>query len=92
MKEGNYLNGIEHEMDVGYSQFKDRKLGGHACEPVWHPSLVMNKETGVPWGLKQVDWFGEYMEKKRIINETRLFNFDGLFVEVTLPRGGFDGK
>ena len=75
-KEENYLKGIEHEMDVGYSQFKDRKK---------HNDSIITE-------LMLVEWFGENMEKKRIINETRLFDFDGLFVEVTLPRGEFDGK
>lgn len=39
--------------------------------------------------LTRVDWLDQNCQKQSCIDETRMFDFDGLFVEVTLPRGEF---
>lgn len=76
-KEENYLDGIDYAMDIGYAQYLEH-AGGNWHKGVWADHIIFNSE-GIPLNI-------EY-DKNR--DETRLFDFDGLLVEVTLPRGEF---
>ena len=106
MKDKNYLKGIDYAMDIGYAQFKDRKMNEHDDAII--PNLYANRFCVDPAiGKDYSEWYksvgnfasmgdGEYwgytadMNDAMMGDETRLFDFDGLFVEVTLPRGEFE--
>ena len=78
MKDENYLSGIDYAMDIGYAQYLDRKHDDALLSELWRNHLVYKTIDG-----QKLHDFKDFLEG----NETCLFDFDGLFVEVTLPRG-----